>query len=109
MSTGIDVHRAASLLLRQHEALMDEGIGPAKETSADKDLLTAAWELIGDEFGLHWGYEYEFVESGEHVRSCDCAAGKGYRGELSWCRGCQRHEPDPHQCRANYAVTWLTS
>lgn len=107
MSINFDPYEVASLLLRQHEALMDEGIGPAHEKPNDEGLLDAAWDLIGEELGLHWGYEFGFVDSSEHSRGCDCTAGKVYRGELVWCQGCQRHEPNPHECRTRYAVTWL--
>lgn len=116
MSTNLDVRLMASLLLRQHAALGDEGIGLAKETPGDEDLLNAAWDLVGDEFGLHWGYEYGFVESSEHSRSCDCVAGRVYRGELVWCTGCQKHVPPDHVfgcgpsgALRSIATRWLTS
>lgn len=88
---------------------MDEGIGPENEQPDDKDLLASAWDLVGEEFGLHWGYENGFMESSEHSRHCDCFTGKVYRGELIWCTGCQKHLEPGHECRAAAAIVWLTS
>jgi hypothetical protein len=103
----------ASLLLRQHAALMDEGIGPEDGVPGDRETIEEAWALVQAlqvaplRFTLHWGHEYGFVPASAHYAHCDCSAALIYRGVLTWCRGCQRHEPNPHQCRADYAVTWL--
>jgi hypothetical protein len=60
-------------------------------------------------FTLHWGYEYGFVESKDHLDGCDCQAARVYRGELEWCRGCQKHVPIGHEDRAERAVRGLAS
>lgn len=106
----------ASLLLRQHAALMDEGIGPEAEGPEDIDTLNEAWLLVKTlsvaplRFTVHWGYENGFVESADHLAGCDCSAAKVWRGELKWCKGCQKHLPvEPaHECRAERAVVWIT-
>jgi hypothetical protein len=103
----------ASLLLRQHAALMEEGIGPENGSPEDLGTLHEAWALVRrlgmQGFTVHWGYEYGFVESSEHSRRCDCTAGKVYRGELEWCQGCQKHVDLDHDCGSERVKRWFTS
>lgn len=100
----------ASLLMRQHNSLMDEGTTAQDETSADIGLLNEAWALVRGTAGftLHWGFDNGFIDSKEHLGGCHCPAARVWRGELRWCRECQQHVPAAgHECPAS-AVVWIT-
>lgn len=56
----------AHLLIRQHLALTDEGIGPRDATPADNALLNRAVHAAGDDFDSHDLYEARLIGKNEH-------------------------------------------
>lgn len=100
----------ASLLLRQHSALMEEGIGPEGPLAGDRGLLDEAWGLLGAEFGVCWGYEYGFVDKDAHAADCTCNSARVDRGEIFFCGSCFTFQAvdGEHVCRAERAIRWFS-
>jgi hypothetical protein len=106
----------ASLLLRQHAALMEEGVGPEAKRPEDDDTLNEAWLLVRtfsvapQRFTRHWGYEYGFVDKDDHDATCTCWGARCSRGEVAQCGVCDRflHDDIPHRCGPS-RTSWFVS
>lgn len=109
----------ASLLLRQHSALVDEGIGPHTGDAGDdtdRAILEAAWLLVNtfgvepQRFTAHWGYENGLVDKGVHATDCTCSSARVDRGEIFFCRSCATFQAvdGEHVCRAERAIRWFS-
>jgi hypothetical protein len=66
----VDLRAAASLLIRQHLALEDEGIGPRPELDGDPALLAWAVHLAGSGFDDHDLWDAHVVPGSVHVPRC---------------------------------------
>jgi hypothetical protein len=91
----------ASLLLRQHEALMEEGARLSSDRPWDREMLVHARNVLADEFDVCWGYNYKLVSDVDHAGSgCSCYAARCFRGEVPKCDRCQKFLMDDgsHYC-----------
>lgn len=65
-------YQIASLLVRQHMSLMDEGIGPARPLDDDGHLVQAAYWVVRNELTEHEAWDYRLISEDQHdKKTCD--------------------------------------
>lgn len=68
--TSADLRAVAGLLIRQHLALIKEGIGPKDPRDTDPTLMAWAVEITGDDFDDHDLWDSGLVPGSVHAPRC---------------------------------------